>query len=179
VRPHLAPYALVVIAVVIAAAACRARAPAPASHRAVPAERTSTTDASAPPPIAIAEADCRALSSAPALGIAVVTSRTPDCSGVGHDRIVLEVRQLARGEAITRVVTSRPLAGPARAELPVGAFAVVAIAPEVRPAETVHCVPLPAHEGTVQHAIEVGSLDEAEEIVAQLATDRACAPTSP
>jgi hypothetical protein len=134
-------------------------------------------DISAEPAVSLSEADCRAFDAARALGAAVVASVTPDCSGVGHHRIVLEVRGLARGERISTIVTSQPLGGPSRGELAVGDTLVVAIEPAVRPAETVYCVPLPAHEGTLRHSVEVDSLATARRALDELAAGRACPPS--
>lgn len=144
---------------------------------------TSATDgqAAAPgspvePAVSLSDADCRAFAAASALGAAVVVSATPDCSGVGHDRIVLEVRELARGERIATIVTSRPLWGAARGELAVGDTLVVAIDPAVRPAETVYCVPVPAHEGVLRHAARVDSLAAARRVLDELSAGRGCPP---
>lgn len=126
--------------------------------------------------VTLAEADCRAFGAARALGVAVVASVRPDCSGVGHNRIVLDVRRLARGEGIAQIVTSRPLIGTARSELAVGDALVVAIEPEVRVAEIVHCVPLPARQGVLRHAVEVDSLATAERVLDDIAAGRACPP---
>lgn len=185
------PLALAVLA------ACGAGSPAPASPPPVappvspatadaagtPSTSTPATggpagapDASAGAAASLSESDCRAFGAASALGAAVVASVTPDCSGVGHSRIVLEVRALARGERIATIVTSQPLWGASRGELAVGDTLVVAIEPAVRPAETVYCVPLPAHEGVLRHAIEVDSLDVAERVLDDLAAGRACPP---
>jgi hypothetical protein len=133
-------------------------------------------DAPADPGVSLSEDDCRAFGAASALGAAVVVSIQPDCSGVGHNRIVLEVRRLARGERISTLVTSRPLAAPDRHELSVGDTLVVAIDPEARAAETVYCVPLPAHEGRLRHAVEVDSLVTAGHVLDELAAGRACPP---
>jgi hypothetical protein len=124
--------------------------------------------------VTLVEADCQAFGAARALGVAVVASVSPDCSGVGHNRIVLDVRRLARGEGIAQIVTSRPLIGPARSELAVGDALVVAIEPEVRAAEIVHCVPLPARQGVLRHAVEVDSLATAERVLDEIVADRAC-----
>jgi hypothetical protein len=134
-------------------------------------------DTPAEPAVSLSEADCRAFEAASALGVAVVASVDPDCSGVGHSRIVLEVRRLARGERIATIVTSRPLVGPARGELAVGDTLVVAIDPEVRAAETVFCVALPASEGALRHAFEVDSLAAAGRVLDELAAGRACPPS--
>lgn len=148
--------------------------PEPAPVRAVD---PAPVDAARP---ALAPADCTALRSAPALGVAVVTSRTPDCSGIGHARIVLEVRRLARGSAITRIVTATPLHGEDSQRFAAGAVVVAAIEPAPGAAATVDCVPLPAHEGTLRHAIAVESITAGEHLLDELAAGRACpAPACP
>ncbi len=164
-------------------AAAPPMSPATAGSAGIPSTATAATDgpagapdAPAEPAVGLSEADCRAFEAASALGAAVVVSVTPDCSGVGHNRIVLEVRALARGERIATIVTSRPLWGASRGELAVGDTLVVAIDPEVRPAETVYCVALPAHEGVLRHALEVDSLATAERVLDDLAAGRACPP---
>lgn len=179
-RPRLErtfPLALAVLT------ACGASSQTPASQPPAgpPVSPTADGPAGAPdapvePAVSLSEADCRAFDAARALGAAVVVSVTPDCSGVGHNRIVLEVRTLARGERIATIVTSQPLMGPDRGELAVGDTLVVAIEPAVRPAETVYCVPLPAHEGVLRHALEVDSLDAARRVLDELAAGRACPP---
>jgi len=189
VRPRLdrtLPLALAVLAACGAGSQAPARQPpvaSPVARPAPPATRPAgpVTDAPAVAPdasgataVSLSEADCRAFGAARALGVAVVTSVRPDCSGVGHNRIVLEVRWLARGERIATVVTSRPLVGPARGELAVGDTLVAAIDPEVRAAETVYCVALPAREGVLRHAIEVDSLATARRVLDELAAGRAC-----
>jgi hypothetical protein len=180
---------LLVLAVLAVLAACGAgsRAPAGLSPIAQPPAAPPVAPVAAPhagapedpagPAGSLSAADCRAFHAAPALGAAVVASVTPDCSGVGHNRIVIEVRSLARGQHITTIVTSQPLIGPVRGELAVGDTLVVAIDPAGRPAETVYCVPLPAHEGVLRHALEVDSLDTARRVLDELAAGRACVTT--
>jgi hypothetical protein len=124
--------------------------------------------------VTLGGADCRAFGAARALGAAIVASVSPDCSGVGHNRIVLDVRRLARGEGIAQIVTSRPLIGATSRELAPGDALVVAIEPEVRAAEIVHCVPLPARQGVLRHAVEVDSLATAERVLDDIAAGRAC-----
>jgi hypothetical protein len=141
---------------------------------------------SAPPvadaPIAIAPADaagdpalgveeCRRFAAAGALAIATVANNTSDCSGVGHERIVFDVVRLVRGTNITKVVTSRSLAaneGPIVA----GDTFLLAIEPVDRPAATVHCVPVPAHQGTVEHLVQVASIAAAEQALAACPANR-------
>lgn len=176
--------------VTIALVACGARSSPPAEHAPAEAQREAAPARAADPaPVdaaiipalpALAPADCSALRSAPALGIAVVTSRTADCSGIGHARIVLEVRRLARGSAITRIVTATPLHGEHSQRLAAGAVVVAAIEPAAGPAATVDCVPLPAHEGTLRHAIAVESIAAGEHLLDELAAGRICpAPACP
>ena len=166
-------------------AACGAGSQAPAGQppaapvAPVPSGQAVAPEAPAEPAVSLSEADCRAFGAARALGVAVVASVQPDCSGVGHNRIVLEVRRLARGERIATIVTSRPLVGLGRGELAVGDTLVVAIEPEVRAAETVYCVALPAREGVLRHAVEVDSQAAAGRVLDDLAAGRACPPTVP
>ena len=125
------------------------------------------------PTFSLADADCRALATAQVLGVAVVVSSVPDCSGIGHARIVLEVQQLARGAAIQTVVTSRPLhgvdEGPRFRE---GDTVVISIAAAKEPARTVSCVPLPASDGTVSHAVSVEDTDEGRRMLAAIVDGR-------
>lgn len=141
-------------------------------------EPAGAPDTPAEPAVSLSETDCRAFGPARVLGAAIVASVQPDCSGVGHDRIVLEVRRLARGERIATIVTSRPMVGPDRGELAVGDTLVVAIEPEVRAAATVFCVALPAHEGVLRHAVKVDSLAAADRVLDELAAGRACPPSA-
>lgn len=169
---------------VLAVAGCRSHAPAqvapPPPAPTDAAAGSADVDASVPdasaPAVALSTEQCRAFTDAGAIGIAVVASRTPDCSSVGHNRIVLDVQRLGRGQDIATLVTSRPLYGAARNELAVGDIVVVAIEPVVRPAETLMCVPLPAHQGTVRLALEAASLADAERILADITSGRACTP---
>jgi hypothetical protein len=110
-------------------------------------------------------AECGGFAPARALAIATVASSTPDCSGVGHARIVFDVVKLVRGENITRVVASEPLHRAGSDRIAVGDTFVVAIEPEQRPAQTVHCVSLPAREGVVRHRLRAESAADAEQIV--------------
>jgi hypothetical protein len=126
-------------------------------------------------PVTLAADDCTVLHDAPALGVAVVILSKPDCSSVGHRRIALEVRRLVRGTAIQYLVTSRPLYERGDKELEVGDVVVVAIEPVQRPAETVYCVALPAHEGTVKRAVEVDSEATANRIADEIAAGTTCA----
>lgn len=128
----------------------------------------------ATPSITLDAADCVALTWSRAVGIAVVQSRTPDCSGIGKHHIVLDVPHLARGESIARIVTTTPLVGDRRVELAVGATVLAAIDPDPRPAQTVSCVPLPALDGTLRHAVEVDSLDTGVRVLAEIAAGRLC-----
>jgi hypothetical protein len=121
---------------------------------------------------ALADADCRTLSSAGALAIATVASTTPDCSGVGHERIVFDVVRLVRGANVTKVVTSRALYG-RQDRITEGDTFLIAIDPADHPAATVACVPLPAHQGTVKHLVRVASLAAGEQALA------ACPGTPP
>ncbi len=179
-RPRLDRTLPLVLAVLTACGA-GSQAPAGQPPAAPPVAPVAEAHAGAPaapadPAASLPEADCRAFGAASALGAAVVVRVTPDCSGVGHNRIVLEVRRLARGERIATIVTSRPLMGPARGELAVGDTLVVAIEPEVRAAESVYCVALPAREGVLRHAVKVDSLAAAERVLDELASGRACPP---
>jgi hypothetical protein len=154
--------------------ACGAATPGPST---TPPAVSTTPDVrpdSAAPAVVLPAADCRALRAGRALGVAVVVESRPDCSGIGHLRVVLEVRRLARGTGIERIVTSRPLYGSREPRLEVGATVIAAIEPEVRPAETVYCVALPARQGSVRHAMQVDSLEAAEPILEVLASDRPC-----
>ena len=119
-------------------------------------------DAAARP--VLAAADCRALASAPALAIATVASSKADCSSIGNTYVVFDVVRLVRGENVARVVIRRPLYGTER-PFAVGDTFVVAIEPDVRPAQTVQCVPLPAHEGNVRHFVHASSAMDAERLV--------------
>ena len=101
------------------------------------------------------------------MGVAVVTRSTPDCSGVGHLRIVLDVKQLVRGDAINTVIASRPLYGGTN-RFAAGDTVLVAIEPGARPAETVACVPLPARDGVARELVRVDA-DAVERAIAEVA----------
>ena len=158
------------------AAACSPSPPTrPATTPAVAHDATAPRDARAPA-AALTAADCRAFATPRPIAIAVVAHSTPDCSGVGHARIVLDVVRLERGTGIARVVTSRPLNAPGEPAFAVGDHLVIAIEPGTRPAETVQCVALPAHGGTVGHAIGATSRAQAEQLLAQLVAARCPSP---
>jgi hypothetical protein len=124
---------------------------------------------------ALSDADCRAFAAAPAVGTAVVVSSTADCSGIGHALIVLEVNDLGRGETIRTVLASRPLHGGDDAvAFREGDTVVVAIAPMKEPARTVSCVPLPASDGVVRHAVSVEGGDAARRLLGAIVDGSAC-----
>lgn len=178
-RPPLA-LACVVAAGLGACQSHEGRAPTPAREPTrVEIPRAEAASSAAPPRAAPAPTlpagDCRALRGARALAVAAVVLSEPDCSGVGHQRVVLEVRQLARGAGIERIVTSRPLGSADGPAFQKGDLFVVAVEPGVRPAEVVYCVALPAHQGSVRHALKVGSEDEARRILDEVAAGAPCA----
>lgn len=167
--------------VLFVVAACGSRTPPvePAPPAPTPVEVTATNDASVPIDasmlsVALSAADCVALTWSRAVGVAVVQSRTSDCSGVGNHQIVLDVPHLSRGEGIQRIVTSRPMAGSRSAELAVGTTVLAAIEPDRRPAQTVNCVPLPDLDGTLRHAVEVDSVDTGMRVLSEIAAGRLC-----
>ena len=169
-------------------AAC-GRGPAPAAAPSPPAPRddapgtigslagAAVTDqgSDSPPHAALTAADCRAFAEALGLGIAVVASSTPDCSGIGHARIVLEVQHLSRGGGIRSVVTSRPLYSGDHAErMREGDVLVVAMTPNAQAARTVSCVRLPASDGDLERAVVVTSVDAGRRLIDAILDGSAC-----
>jgi hypothetical protein len=145
-------------------------APPAVTPRESPRAHRSVAPPDAAPPFAPTAEDCAAFRDAPVLAVAVVTAATSDCSSVGHRRVVLEVRNLARGAGVATVVASRPLHDRLRA----GNVVIAAIDPVQRPAEKVFCVELPAHEGTLRRAIQLDDAD-ADRTLADLASGSLCA----
>ncbi len=129
-----------------------APSPAPAPPEPPPAPAAADEAAAALP----AEI-CAGLRAAPALALAVVRAATPDCSGVGHTRIVFDVVELARGTGIAVVSHSHLLYTKDGPRFAGGDHAVLAIEPAALPAEEEMCVPLPKRDGRVTRAVRVDS----------------------
>jgi hypothetical protein len=144
----------------------------PARDEGEPSDATpagARTVETAPP---LSREDCDAFDSASALAIAVVVVSQPDCSSVGHLRVVLEVQRLVRGSGMTHVGTSRALFSQSELRFEVGDTLLVALEPEIQPAETFHCVSLPDRQGSVRHAVKVASISEAEPLLDAIALGR-------
>lgn len=101
---------------------------------------------------------CAALSKAKNLAVVEVVAATPDCSGVGHLRVVLEVRGPAHGRAMKTIVTSEPLIGLDRTSK--GDVFVASLEHRPGPKKNVYCVPMPAHDGRVREKIPVANVAE-------------------
>lgn len=135
-------------------------------------ERAGRIDPFVPP--ALSEADCKAFLGAPALAVAVVVTSQADCSGIGHLRVVLEVRHRNDATDIDLVSTSRPLYAQSMPAYRLGDAFIVAIEPAAVPAETVYCVPLPARQGQVLHLVGVDDESAGERTIEGLLAGELC-----
>lgn len=150
-----------------------APAPAPAPAAPVPAP---PPDAGSAGGVRVPAGICADLRAAPALALATVRASTPDCSSVGHQRIVFDVVELARGAGIQVVSHSHLLYQKDAPRFAAGDHAILGIEPDTLPAEQEMCVPMPARQGRVTTAVRVDSTDAGRRLLGDLARGAACAP---
>ena len=170
-----------VVVAVLAAACAGGRPGSGQPPPASPPPAPPAPDRSSPAPDAgvtptLTDADCAAFGAAPVLALATVRSATPDCSSVGHTRVVLDVLRLARGARVAVVSVSYALHEQGAPRLSPGDHVVIAVEPRPLPAEDVYCVPMPARDGAVMRAIRVDSGGAGDRLLDDLGGGAACAP---